>query len=79
MQAKLTFVDRLLALERRVCRVYENWAANQSFSRDLRSFFSAMAEEEEQHIVILERSASLLNFAPVPPPVSDAKSKRSTR
>lgn len=76
MEAKLTFIDRLLTLERRVCRVYQRWAANQTFSADLRSFFSAMAEEEEQHRAILERSASLLNFAAVPPQTSDAQMEK---
>jgi rubrerythrin len=73
MDAKLAFVDRLLKLERRVCRVYQRWAANQSFSADLRSLFREMAEEEKHHLNILESSASLLNFAAVPPQISGAQ------
>ena len=63
MEAKLAYVDSLLSLERRVCRVYQGWAANGNLSAGLRSFFKVMAEEEKQHLAILEHSASLLNFA----------------
>ncbi|MGB7951298.1 MAG: hypothetical protein WCH75_26750 [Candidatus Binatia bacterium] len=67
MEAKLALVDRLLKLERRACRVYQNWAANKALSADLRSFCRDMAEEEKQHLVILERSAGLLNFVAAAP------------
>lgn len=73
MDAKLTFVDRLLTFERRVCRIYESWAAHSVFSSEVRSFFNDMAQEEKQHLAILERSAALLNFAPAPPLTSSSQ------
>ncbi len=76
MQAKHTFVDRLIAIERRVCRVYQKWTANDTFSADLRSFFRAMAEEEKQHLAILERSAGLLNLAAAPPHSATAQMEK---
>ncbi len=73
METKLAFVDRLLMLERRVCRIYRNWAANERFPADLRSFWGDMAEDEKQHITTLERSAGLLNFAVAPLDTSTAQ------
>lgn len=73
MEAKLAYVDSLLSLERRVCRVYQGWAANENLSAGLRSFFKVMADEEKQHLAILEHSAGLLNFAAAPPPDAAAQ------
>jgi len=70
MEAKHAFVDRLLALERRVYRIYEKWAANESFSDDMRSLWRDMADDEKQHFAILEQSAGLLNFAASAPPIA---------
>ncbi|HEX5607977.1 MAG TPA: hypothetical protein VFY96_15740 [Candidatus Binatia bacterium] len=67
MDPKLLFVDRLLQLERRIGRIYQKWAAHENFPADLRSFCKAMADDEQQHLTILERSAGLLNFASTPP------------
>ena len=73
MDARLDLVDRLLTLERRVCRIYQKWAGNETFSSDLRTFWREMAEDEEGHLAILERSAGLLNFAAAPPETSTAQ------
>ena len=70
MEAKLDFIDRLLKLERRVYRIYEKWSANDIFSTDLRAFWRDMANDEMDHIAILERSAGQLNFATPPPPLT---------
>ena len=63
---KLAFIERLLNLERRVCHIYQNLAANESFAAEARGFWRDMAEDEKQHQLILERSAGLLNFAAAP-------------
>ncbi len=67
MDPRLAFVDRLLQFERRINRIYRNWAANKIFSAALRSFWEGMADDEQEQLKILERSASLLSFASAPP------------
>ena len=79
MEVKLAFIDHLLGLERRVCRIYEKWAANESFSDDIRSFWREMADDEKRHLAILEQSAGLLNFAASAPPTSSGQRERITR
>ena len=76
MEAKLAFVDCLLKLERRVYRIYEAWADNENFSTELRAFWRDMADDEKEHITILEHSAGLLNFATVPRSASGAQMAR---
>lgn len=73
MDAKRRYVDRLIDFERRAYRIYARWAANENLPHDVRELWRAMAEEEKQHLAILERSAGLLNFAAAPPPESPQK------
>lgn len=79
MEAKHAFIDHLLGLERRVCRIYEKWAGDESFSDDMRSFWREMADDEKRHLAILEQSAGLLNFAGSAPPTSTEQRERITR
>ena len=79
MEARLAFIDHLLGLERRVCRIYEKWAANESFSDDVRSFWREMADDEKRHLAILEQSAGLLNFAASAPPTSAGQREKIDR
>jgi hypothetical protein len=70
---KFVFIERLLNLERRVCHIYQNLAANESFAAEIRGFWRDMAEDEKQHQLILDRSAGLLNFAAEPPDMPEAR------
>ena len=36
---KFAFIERLLNLERRVCHIYQNLAANESFAAEARGFW----------------------------------------
>jgi len=63
--------ERLIDFERRVRRLYRQWGDTASFSSELRFFWNCMAEDEQHHITILERSAGLLDMMESPPQISD--------
>lgn len=65
-------VERLLKIERRVRLVYSRLAERAEFPGALREVWSALAEDENAHRTVLERSSGLLNFVPSLPPISEA-------
>lgn len=63
--------ERLIDFERRVRRLYLQWGNTADFSAELRFFWNCMAEDEQHHIAILERSVGLLDMMKSPPQISD--------
>ena len=63
--------ERLIDFERRGRRLYLQWGNTAGFSAELRFFWNCMAEDEQHHIAILERSVSLLDMMESPPQISE--------
>ena len=63
--------ERLIDFERRVRHLYQQWGKRAEFSADLRFFWNCMAEDEQHHIAILERSVGLLDMMESPPQISE--------
>lgn len=58
--------ERLMDFERRVRQVYQQWGNQAEFPAEMRFLWNCMAEDEQHHLAILERSMSLLNFMKLP-------------
>ena len=63
--------ERLIDFERRVLQLYRQWGNTKEFSAEMRFFWNCMAEDEQHHIAILERSVSLLDMIDEPPHISE--------
>jgi hypothetical protein len=66
-----TLLDRLIAYEHRVYRMYRTLGDRADFPVELRYLWNTLAEDERHHLVILERSAGLLDMMDSPPVVSE--------
>jgi len=64
-------LDRLVAFEHRVRRVYLTLSGRPDFPPHVRAFWNYMAEDERQHAAILERSPALLDVMDSPPETSE--------
>ena len=67
-----TFFHRLLDCERRVGSLYLTLGNRSSFSRELRTFWHRMAEDERRHVLVLQRSTTVQDLQESRPVGSDA-------
>ena len=64
-------LERLIDLERRVYRIYCTLGDCTTFQAGTRFFWKCMAEDEQRHLAVLQRSAQLLDLVESPPSVPE--------
>jgi hypothetical protein len=65
------FFRRLLDYERRVASLYLVFGNRSTFSRELRTFWHRMAEDERRHVLVLQRSTTVQDLQESTPAGSD--------
>jgi hypothetical protein len=68
--------ERLADFERRVRHLYLGLGDRVTFPAEIRFFWNCMAEDEQHHLAILERSVGLLDLMAAPPHVDAAQLDR---
>jgi hypothetical protein len=65
------FFHRLLDYERRIASLYLSLGNRSTFSRELRTFWHRMAEDERRHVLVLQRSTAVQDLQESTPVGSD--------